>query len=393
MKQFYPLIENPFSKRDIEMAIKTLKSKNLTMGKETKRFEKFFSKKIGSKYALMLNSGSSANLLALKCLTNPLKKNHIKAGSECLVPALCWSTTFWPIIQSNLVPKFIDVNLKNFSIDLENIKKNLTKKTKAIFLINVLGNCSEIDKIKDFCKKKKIYLIEDNCESLGTKFKNKYLGTFGNFGTFSFYCSHQISSGEGGMIVTNNYKDYKILSALRAHGWDRNINEKNRNNFNFINEGFNLRPLEVSATIGLNQFKRLNKLIKIRSQNRNKIINKLKTSRLWKNQFDFFYCSKNVKPSWFGLPLLINNKFIKKKKSYLRYLKSINIETRPIISGNFTNQKCISNYKLKFKNNNLQVTNQIDKRGFFIGIPNKPINDRMLKYLSYGLLNFLDEKN
>ena len=196
MKQFYPLIENPFSKRDIEMAIKTLKSKNLTMGKETKRFEKFFSKKIGSKYALMLNSGSSANLLALKCLTNPLKKNHIKAGSECLVPALCWSTTFWPIIQSNLVPKFIDVNLKNFSIDLENIKKNLTKKTKAIFLINVLGNCSEIDKIKDFCKKKKIYLIEDNCESLGTKFKNKYLGTFGNFGTFSFYCSHQISSGE-----------------------------------------------------------------------------------------------------------------------------------------------------------------------------------------------------
>ena len=133
MKQFYPLIENPFSKRDIEMAIKTLKSKNLTMGKETKRFEKFFSKKIGSKYALMLNSGSSANLLALKCLTNPLKKNHIKAGSECLVPALCWSTTFWPIIQSNLVPKFIDVNLKNFSIDLENIKKKNNKKNKSNF--------------------------------------------------------------------------------------------------------------------------------------------------------------------------------------------------------------------------------------------------------------------
>ena len=163
----------------------------------------------------MLNSGSSANLLAFFALINPLKKNNLKAGDECLVPALCWSTSLWPIVQAGLIPKFIDVDLKTFSPSLEIIKKNTTKRTKAL-LINVLGNCSEIDKIKKFTKKKNIYLIEDNCESLGSIYKKKYLGTFGDFSTFSFYYSHQLTAGEGGMIVCNNKADYMILQSLRA---------------------------------------------------------------------------------------------------------------------------------------------------------------------------------
>ena len=151
----YPLLENAFSIKDINSAIKVVKSRRLTMSKKTLEFEKKFSKFIKSKYCLMVNSGSSANLLAFFALTNPLKKNKLKPGDECLIPALCWSTSHWPIVQSGLVPKFIDVDLKTFSPNLDIIKKNVTKKTKAIMLINVLGNCSEIDKIKQFAKKKK----------------------------------------------------------------------------------------------------------------------------------------------------------------------------------------------------------------------------------------------
>ena len=224
----YPLLENAFSNDDISTAIKVVKSGRLTMSKKTVEFEKKFSNFIKSKYCLMVNSGSSANLLAFFALINPMKKNRLRIGDECLIPALCWSTSLWPIIQAGLKPKFIDVDLKTFSPSFEMIKKNITKKTRAIMLINVLGNCSEIDRIKNFAKKKNIYLIEDNCESLGSIYKGKNLGTFGDFSTFSFYYSHQLTAGEGGMIVCKNKSDYRILQSLRAHGWDREISKKKK---------------------------------------------------------------------------------------------------------------------------------------------------------------------
>jgi CDP-6-deoxy-D-xylo-4-hexulose-3-dehydrase len=200
----YPLLENAFSNSDILEGINVLLSRKITMSKITKKFESQFGKFIGSKYCLMVNSGSSANLLAFFALINPKKKNRLKPEDECLIPAICWSTSLWPIIQAGLRPKFIDVDLNTFSPTLEIIKKNISKKTKAVILINVLGNCSEMDRIRNFLSKKNIYLIEDSCEALGSKYKNKYLGTFGDFGTFSFYYSHQITSGEGGMIICKN---------------------------------------------------------------------------------------------------------------------------------------------------------------------------------------------
>ncbi len=154
MKFHYPLLENAFTKSDISQAVKVIKSQNLTMGLKTKEFERKFSRFINSKYCLMVNSGSSANLLAMFALINPKKENSLKRGDECLVPAVCWSTSLWPIYQAGLVPKFVDVDLKSFSISFNEIKKNITKKTKAIMIINVLGNCSEIDKIRSFSKKK-----------------------------------------------------------------------------------------------------------------------------------------------------------------------------------------------------------------------------------------------
>lgn len=227
----YPLHEDALSKEDLAEGFKVLVSRQLTMSKKTLEFENFFKKKLKLKYCLMVNSGSSANLLSFFALVNPQKKNKLKIGDECLVPAICWSTSLWPVVQSGLKPKLIDVDINTFSLNLKIIKKNITKKTKAILLINVLGNTSDIDKIRKYANKKKIYLIEDNCESLGSKYKNKYLGTFGDFSSFSFYYSHQITSGEGGMIACKKKSDYLLLKSLRAHGWDREIIKKKNKKF------------------------------------------------------------------------------------------------------------------------------------------------------------------
>ncbi len=383
----YPLLTDGYSSSDLQEASKVLLSGRLTMSNITKKFEKYFAKKIGSKYALMVNSGSSANLLALFCLINPYKKNRLKKGDECIVPSLCWSTSLWPIIQAGLSPVFADVNLETFTLDLETIKKNITKKTKAIMILNVLGNCSEMDRIKNFCNKKKIYLIEDSCEALGSKYKNKYLGTFGNFGTFSFYYSHQITSGEGGMIVCDSKQDFNILKSLRAHGWDREINKKNVKDFNFINEGFNLRPLDITASVGLNQFKRLNKLKSTRAKNRDNLIKSLKLSKKWNNQFSFFNPQKNLDPSWFGFPLMINKNKIKSKVNFLKFLNKNQIETRPIISGNFINQPAIKKYKIRYRRSDLKNSQDIEDRGFFIGLPTEILDRSKINRITNLLLN------
>jgi len=382
----YPLLENAFSNDDINKAMQVLKSRYITMSKKTKEFEKYFAKKLNSKHALMVNSGSSAVLLAFALLTNIKRKRRLKKNDEVLIPAVCWSTTFWPIVQCGLKPKFIDVDLKTYSPSYKIIKKNITNKTKAIVLVNVLGNCSEMDKIKKLLDKKKIMLIEDNCESLGSKFKNRYLGTYGEVGAFSFYYSHQITSGEGGAIICKNNEDYKILCELRAHGWDRDHNQKSRSKFNFVNQGFNLRPLDITAAIALNQFKRLNLFKNTRALNRNAIINKIKKSNTWNNQFNFFEPIQGLDPSWFGFPLLINEKLVHKKKSFLRYLKKNKIETRPIISGNFTKQECIKVHKFKIINKFTEA-DKIEKLGFFIGLPTKKINQNTLNKLCKHLLN------
>tara|TARA_A100001015_G_scaffold319565_1_gene442829 strand:+ start:840 stop:2039 length:1200 start_codon:yes stop_codon:yes gene_type:complete len=385
-KYFYPLIENPFTNEDIKKGINVLKSKQLTLSYETKKFEKNFSKKIKSKYSLMLNSGSSANLLALQCLINPYRKKRLKKGDEIIIPTLCWSTSLWPIIQSNLKPIFVDINPETLNIDENEIRKKITKKTKAILLVHVLGNSCNMDKIMELKKKYNLILIEDTCESLGSMYKNKYLGTFGEFSSFSFYSSHQISSGEGGMICCKDKTDYDIIKSLRSHGWSRGtsfekkIYKKNSHldkRFIFFNSGYNLRPTEVSASIGNNQFMRIDKLIKIRNINRKKIIEKLLNNKNLRNKIDFYGSNKYVTPSWFGLSvkILLNKKNI--KKNLIKKLEKNGIETRPIISGNFAKQPATLKYGLS-KKKKYPNTDSVYNKSFFIGLPTKRINNHFL---------------
>ena len=382
---FYPLIEDPFSKDDISKGIKVLKSHQLTLSKETVNFEKSFSKKLNTKYSLMVNSGSSANLLALQCLINPYRKNRLKIGDEVIIPTLCWSTSLWPIIQSNLKPVFIDIDKNTLNINEAELEKKITKKTKAILIVHVLGNSCNMDIVLRIKKKYNLTLVEDTCESLGSKYRNKYLGTFGEFSSFSFYSSHQISSGEGGMICCKNKDDYEIIRSLRSHGWSRGtayekkIAYKNKNldkRFIFFNSGYNLRPTEVSASIGHNQFKKLDIFIKLRNSNRKSILTAIKNNMNLKDKIDFFHANKHLKPSWFGLPIKIISKKLK-KNILIKNLEKNGIETRPIISGNFAKQPAAIKYKLAQKRE-FPNTDYVYNNSFFIGLPTKKISKNYL---------------
>ena len=384
----HPLLDDAFSDEDILKAIDVILSKKITMSTVTKEFEYEFGKYIGSKYVLMTNSGSSANLLAAFSLINPKKKKKLQIGDYFAIPALCWSTSLWPFVQCGLKPIFVDVNIDNFCLDEKKLSKYLLKKIKLIVDIHVLGNSSQIDLISSLAVKNGIYLLEDTCEALGSQYKSKYLGTFGNYGTYSFYYSHQITSGEGGMLICKNKEDFEIAHTLRAHGWDRGLHGRNNNSFNFINSGFNLRPLDVTAAIGLSQFRRLNKMMAIRKRNRDLIISNITSHPNYKNQFIFFNPNKNLKPSWFGFPLLLRNDLLKKKGELLKYLNYCKIETRPIISGNFLNQLSAKLYNFKDINKEFTVAQSIEDSGFFIGLPTSEMSQNQIRYLVNHLVNF-----
>ena len=386
-KYFYPLVENPYRKKDINSAIKVLKSNKIISGIKTINFQNSFKKKIKTNNALMVNSGSSANLLALQCLINPYRQKRLKRGDEILIPSLCWSTSLWPIIQSGLKPKFVDIDKSTLNIDLNDLKSKISKKTKGILIVHVLGNSTNMDELMKIKNKNKLILIEDTCESLGTKFKNKYLGSYGEFSSFSFYSSHQISSGEGGMICCKDNKDFEIIKALRAHGWSRGLkNEKKISKENkhldkrfiFYNSGFNLRSTDIAASIGLSQFKDLDKFIKTRNINRKKIINELDKSKKIRDKITVIKENDGVKASWFGIPIILSKKI--KKNRFINKLEKNGVETRPIISGNFLKQPSVKKYKLNRKIN-LNKADYINKYGFFIGLPRKLISKKIINRL------------
>ena len=387
---FYPLKENTFDNQDLEKGIDVIRSKNVTMSKKTFLFEKLFKKKIKINNATMVNSGSSANLLAVQCLINPYQEKQLKPGDEVLIPVICWSTSLWPIVQSGLKPVFVDVEFDTLNICLKDLQKKITKKTKAIMLVHVLGNCVDMDSLMKIVNKEKLILIEDTCESLGSKYKNKYLGTFGRFSSFSFYYSHQISSVEGGMICSKSIKDLNIIQSLRSHGWSKNTilqkqyekqNKMLNKDFLFINSGYNLRPTDINAAIGISQFKKLDKFIKLRKINRNKIINSLRADVRWNEQVQFLKENKYVKPSWFGLVMTINKKFKYKKEKIMRNMEIMGVENRPIISGNFTRQPALKKYNLIKKNQSFPNADLVDDLGFMIGLSYQIISNVQLKKL------------
>ena len=383
----YPLTNTMLDKADINSAIKVLKSKWITMGKETLKFENTFSKKISKKHSIMVNSGSSANLLIFQCLINP-KVKKLNKNDEVLIPAICWSTSLWPIIQSGLNPKFVDIDLKTLNIDIDDIEKKITKKTRALMLVHAMGNCANMHKIVQICKKYKLILIEDTCEALGSKFKNKQLGTFGDFSSFSFFYSHHITSGEGGMICARNKNEADVIKTLRSHGWHRAISNKKSNNWSFINSGFNLRPTDISAAIGNSQIRKLKKIINIRKNNFKLIRNALLEDKHYSNKFDILKEKSGNSIVWFGIPIILKSTIKNYKNIVTNRLNRFGIVTRPLISGNFANQPAVKLYNLKI-NAHLKNSDFIDENSFFIGLHNTKTSKKAINFIKKALYNSL----
>lgn len=363
----YNLTHSTWGEEEIKAINNVIESGNYTMGERVKEFEKKFADYFKSKYAVMVNSGSSANLLGIAALFFK-KQNPIKPGDEVIVPAVSWSTTYSPLQQYGLKLKFVDIDLLTLNYDIKKLEKAISPKTRIILAVNLLGNPNEFDKIKQMIYNKNIVLFEDNCESMGAKYGNTYTGTIGDIGTFSMFYSHHICTMEGGMVLTDDIEIYHIMLSLRAHGWTRDLPEKNhlckkdKNEFNesfkFILPGYNLRPLEMSASIGLIQLEKLSSFIDIRRENA-KIFKTLFQSSekiTIQKEIDF--------SSWFGFSIILDKKY--DRNVVLDKLNKNGIATRPIVSGNILNNPMLKyfDYEVSDKIINAEI---ISNQGFFVG--------------------------
>ena len=361
----YNLVAPNWDNQEIKAINKVIKSGYFTIGKNVEEFEKKFSKKQNIKYSVMVNSGSSANLLAIYSLFF-LKKNPLKKGDEVIVPALSWSTTYAPLEQLGLKIKIIDIDIDTLNVNFDLLKNNITKNTKLIIAVSILGNPADLLGIKNLCKKRKIHLMEDNCESLGAKLDGKNTGTFGMVNTNSFFFSHHINTIEGGMVSTDNEEVYHNLLCLREHGWTRRLpNSKfykksiNYEDYNFVLPGFNLRPTEINAAIGLVQLKKLNNFVKTRRANMKYF------QKLFSNNKYFHIQKENGLSSSFAFTLVLKEPYKKLREKAVKELRKQNIEFRLITGGSISLHPYIKHFN--FKKTKLKVTEYIHKYGFFVG--------------------------
>jgi len=389
-----PLSDNSYDVEEVEEILDSLLSGNITMGRKVEQFEKEFANYVGAKYAVMVNSGSSANLLALSVLSNLEIENRIKMGDEIIVPAVTWSTTIYPIINIGATPVLVDVG-EDYLINTDEIKKNIIDRTKAIIPVHLLGNVANMDEIREIAEDNNLFIIEDTCEALGAEYKNKKAGSMGDIGTYSFYFSHHITTIEGGMLCTNNDHIADLARIMRAHGYVRNslrkeeLIKQNPNidpRFLFVNIGYNFRPTELQAGMGLTQLKKLENFLEKRRNNAQFLNERLK------KYSDFLILSRenqNVSHSWFCYPLTIRDNSKLKREELISFLEKNEIETRPLVAGNLAEQPALKLFN--YKTGDLKYSEYIMKNSFYIG--NNPSFSRNdLEYIAGIFDDFFSSK-
>lgn len=374
----FPLATASWGKEEIDAMQRVIASGMFTMGANVQAFERDFCQYVGSKHCVMVNSGSSANLLMVAALfytKNP--KLKLKRGDEVIVPAVSWSTTYYPLYQYGLRIKFVDIDLHTLNYDLEQLEKSITDKTRLIMAVNLLGNPNDFDRIHQMIAGRDIVLMEDNCESLGARYNGKQAGTFGVMGSYSSFFSHHISTMEGGLIVTDDEEIYHILLSLRAHGWTRNLPKENHvcgvksddpfeESFRFVLPGFNVRPLELEGALGVEQLKRLPRMIEERRKN-----GKLLQQTLGQHP-DIIIQQEVGESSWFGFSLVIRPGRKLTRKQLLGKLNALGFECRPIVAGNFAKNEVVKYFDSEV-HGTLHNAEHIDQNGLFVGNHHYPI--------------------
>ncbi|MDO9452300.1 MAG: DegT/DnrJ/EryC1/StrS family aminotransferase [Stagnimonas sp.] len=380
MSAKYPLATATWDAAEYAAISKVVGSGMFTMGQQVAEFEKLFAQFQGSKYAVMVNSGSSANLLMIAALRFTSNSQYkLEPGDEVIVPAVSWATTYYPLAQYGLKQKFVDIDAETLNYDLESLSKAITEKTRAIMVVNLLGNPNDFSVINKLIAGRNIIVVEDNCESLGAEFNGKKAGSFGLMGTFSSFFSHHISTMEGGVITTDDEELYHVLLSLRAHGWTRNLPKYNKvtgvksddafeESFRFVLPGYNVRPLEMSGAIGIEQIKKLPMIVRERRKNGNLIQEKMA-------KHPFLTIQKEIgKSSWFGFSLLLKPDAGFSRRELVGKLEAIGFECRPIVGGNFARNPVLTHMQHEIFGQ-LKNADYIDAYGLFVGNHHYPISE------------------
>jgi dTDP-4-amino-4,6-dideoxygalactose transaminase len=366
----YPLASATWDDADYAAIERVLKSGMFTMGQEVAKFEKQFAEWVGSRYALMVNSGSSANLAMIAALMFR-KEGGLKRGDEVIVPAVSWSTTYYPLQQYGLKLKFVDIDRQTLNIDLEKLRSAITAETRAILAVNLLGNPNDFTEIRRLIGGRHIILLEDNCESLGAVFNGKQAGTHGLMGSYSSFFSHHISTMEGGLVVTDDEELYHILLCVRAHGWTRNLprhnlvcGEKGDNpfdeSFRFVLPGYNLRPLEMSGAIGQEQLKKLAGMVATRRENAKYFAGRFASHPWLRMQREI------GESSWFGFSLILSEDAPVSRSELIGKMSASQVDVRPIVAGNFAKNEVLKWFDYVI-HSELRNSEYVDRHGFFVG--------------------------
>ena len=385
-----------YSGEDVAEALDSIFNGWPTIGPKVRQVEDKIADFIGVKNAVMVNSGASANFLTLYLLSSPYAgdKHRLNPGDEVITPAVTWITTAAPIIQNGCIPVFTDVNLGSYDINVKEIEKNITKKTRALMIVHPMGCACEMDKVNDICKKHGLILIEDCCESIGTKYGKKYVGSFGEFGTFSFYFSHHITSIEGGIIVTNNDGYADAFRCMRSNGWYREIRDEKLKekvvaknpgidtSFMFPFIGFNFKPTDFAAGLVLNQIDRLGDFIKKRALIAGRLT---ETLQKYSDYLHLPRAHELCRHGWFTYAITVKENSRYSKKDLTDFLKKKRIATRPIIAGNITDQPFLKDFS--FRKGDLHNSELVMKNGFFVGIHHM-MDERQIKYMTNAFEEF-----
>lgn len=376
----FPLATASWGQEEVAAMQRVIDSGMFSMGANVQTFEGDFAAYIGSQHCVMVNSGSSANLLMVAALfytRNP--KLKLKRGDEVIVPAVSWSTTYYPLYQYGLKIKFVDIDLNTLNYDLDQLESAVTDKTRVIMAVNLLGNPNDFGRIGQIIGDREIVLIEDNCESMGARYNGQMAGTFGVMGTFSSFFSHHISTMEGGLIVTDDEELYQILLSLRAHGWTRNLPKQNlvcsdksddpfEESFRFVLPGYNVRPLELEGALGVEQVKRLPHMVDERRKN-----GKLLQAALSEHP-NLTIQQEIGESSWFGFSLVIRPDSSLTRKELVVKLNELGFECRPIVAGNFAKNEVVKYFDSE-EHGALRNAEHIDQNGLFVGNHHYPIGD------------------
>lgn len=373
----YPLATTTWDDREYAALQRVITSGRFTNGPIVKEFEAEFANFFGARHAVMVNSGSSANLIAVAAaVLDP--RIDLNKGDDVLVPAVSWPTTYYPLAQYGLRPVFVDIDLDTLNVDLDLLEASITERTKAIFAVNLLGNPNDLSRLMRIAQEHSLVLLEDNCESLAAIHDGVFAGTAGLAGTFSSFFSHHIATMEGGLVLTDDEQLYQEMISLRSHGWTRELPASNHLHdksgdawddlFRFVLPGYNVRPLEMEGALGLEQLHKVPELIEGRRAN----------ARYFQEQFadipEIRLQKETGRSSWFGFSMILDGALAGRRTDVVRALTAAGIESRPIVAGNFTRNPVMAHLDAVVPNE-LPAADKIHVDGLFIGNHHYPVYD------------------